>query len=48
MTYEEWIDINYEALRSECSESGADMELDFDFDRFCENEYEKTSLEDNI
>ena len=37
--YDEWLDKNYDDLICECAESGADRELDFDFDNFCENRY---------
>jgi hypothetical protein len=40
MTYEEWYNKNEEELSIECAESGADRELDFDFERFCEDKYE--------
>ena len=37
--YELWLEINYDDLVIECAESGADRELDFDFERFCEDRY---------
>ena len=39
MKFDEWFDENYDDLVCECAESGADRELDFDFERFCENRY---------
>lgn len=39
MDYEEWLDKNYDNLMIECAETGADRELDFDFDRFAEKRY---------
>ena len=39
MNYEEWLGTNYEELEIEAAETGADRELDFDFDEFCERRY---------
>lgn len=39
MQYQDWLTINEEELRIECAESGADRELDFDFDKFCEDRF---------
>lgn len=41
MNYEKWYDTNEEELHMECAESGADRELDFNFDDFCESKYEE-------
>ena len=41
ITYDEWYENNEDRLYIECAESGADRELDFDFEKFCEAEYEK-------
>jgi hypothetical protein len=37
--FDEWLDGNYDDLTAECAESGADRELDFDFEQFCEDRY---------
>lgn len=39
MDYERWLEINNDELMIECAESGADRELDFDFDGFAEDRY---------
>lgn len=39
MDFDEWMDENYDDLIIECAEIGADLELDFDFHRFCEDRY---------
>ena len=39
--YEAWLHANYEDLIIEAAETGADRELDFDFDEFCERKYFK-------
>ena len=37
--YQKWLDEHYDDLVCECAESGADRELDFDFEKFCEDRY---------
>lgn len=39
--YEEWYDDNEADLRIYCAETGMDMEIDFDFDDYCESQYFK-------
>ena len=39
LDYEMWFEKHGENLAIECAESGADRELDFDFERFCEARY---------
>jgi hypothetical protein len=39
MDFDEWMDENYDDLIIECAEIGADQELDFDFQRFCEDRH---------
>lgn len=39
LEYDEWLEINYDELLIQCAESGANDELDFDFDEFCEERY---------
>lgn len=41
MEFEDWLENNEEELTIECAETGADRELDFDFERFCEYRYEE-------
>ena len=37
--FERWFDENEERLSIEAAETGADRELDFDFESFCEHKY---------
>lgn len=41
--YEIWLENNSDNLWIECAESGADREMGFDFESFCERRYEKLS-----
>jgi len=40
LTYEEFVDQNYDELSVICAEEGLDRELDFDRDRWCEELFE--------
>lgn len=42
MKYEVWLDEHEDELQIECAESGADREMDFDFEWFCEQRFHKT------
>jgi hypothetical protein len=37
LPYEQWLDINYDELSIMFAETGADREMDFDFERDCED-----------
>jgi len=39
-SFEDWYNENEEELSIECAETGADRELDFDFDQLSEDRYE--------
>ena len=45
MNYQDWYEANEEELSIEFAESGADRELDSDFERFCEDKFSKTGLD---
>ena len=40
MDYDKWLDAHYDDLVCECAESGADRELDFNFEDFCLGRYQ--------
>jgi hypothetical protein len=40
MSYEEWLDKHYDERYADCAENGSFGELDFDFEMYCEDQYE--------
>lgn len=40
--YEDWLNEHEDELMIECAESGADREMGFDFDDFCEERFFNT------
>lgn len=47
MEDQEWFDANEEELNIEFAESGADRELDSDFEQFCEDKFVLTHFDGN-